>query len=172
MANAIPKNTTLDLAFRTTPEYPSGMSARLEALRKRKGLSQDGLAKLAHTSQPQIDRLEKGKRQLTVAWAKRLAPLVDAKPLDLLPPELQDPKLSLDTKKVRETGEKQSYHGLVGDELKRLLSDREGEEMALPPEAILAAIGMLTVELAALREEINEIKAKKTGPGPKGAQRK
>jgi transcriptional regulator with XRE-family HTH domain len=143
----------------------------LQALRERKGLTQEALARLAHTSQPQIDRLEKGKRQLTVAWAKRLAPLVDAKPLDLLPPELQDQKSSLDTNKVRETADKQSYHGAVGDVLHKLLSNGEGDEM-VTPGSILAAIGMLTVELAALREEVKELKAAKNDSNPKGASRK
>lgn len=54
-------------------DYQFGMST-LKDLRERKGLSQAKLASLAGTSQPQIKRLEDGSRELTVAWAERLAP--------------------------------------------------------------------------------------------------
>jgi len=46
----------------------------LRSLRLKRGFSQMELAKLAETSQPQIDRLEKGERRLTRKWAERLAP--------------------------------------------------------------------------------------------------
>lgn len=43
-------------------------------LRKQNGLTQQQLADLAGTSQPQIKRLEKGQRTLSKEWAERLAP--------------------------------------------------------------------------------------------------
>lgn len=49
-------------------------------------MSQEALAKLASTSQAQIDRLEKGQRKLTKEWAMRLAPHLGIDPSDLLFP--------------------------------------------------------------------------------------
>lgn len=56
----------------------------LTKLRHRARLSQAALAKLAHTTQPQIKRLEHGERKLTREWAQRLAPHLDAIPEDLI----------------------------------------------------------------------------------------
>ncbi|NLS19868.1 helix-turn-helix transcriptional regulator [Rhizobium sp. P40RR-XXII] len=49
----------------------------IKELREKKGLSQQQLADLAGTSQPQIKRLETGERKLTKEWAERLAPHLD-----------------------------------------------------------------------------------------------
>jgi transcriptional regulator with XRE-family HTH domain len=46
----------------------------LRKYRHAAGLSQARLAQLVRTSQPQIQRLETGKRKLTKEWAVRLAP--------------------------------------------------------------------------------------------------
>lgn len=54
---------------------------RYRTLRK---LSQQKLAELVGTSQPQIKRLESGDRQLTVNWAERLAPHLGVDPQELL----------------------------------------------------------------------------------------
>ncbi len=59
--------------------------ARIRELRERAGLSQDQLAVLANTSQPQIDRLEKGGRRVTIEWLLRLASALGCAPADLLP---------------------------------------------------------------------------------------
>lgn len=56
----------------------------LTTYRKRAGLSQGRLADLAGTSQPQIQRLEKGTRGLTKKWATILAPHVRAIPEELM----------------------------------------------------------------------------------------
>lgn len=48
------------------------------------GLTQARLAEMAGTSQPQINRLEKGDRQLTKAWAERLAPHLGVAPVSLM----------------------------------------------------------------------------------------
>lgn len=60
----------------------------LRRLRERAGLSQQQLADLASTSQPQIRRLEAGERALTTEWAIRLAPHLHCKIRDLAPVSL------------------------------------------------------------------------------------
>jgi DNA-binding XRE family transcriptional regulator len=56
----------------------------LTKFRKSAGLPQAELAKLAGTTQPTIQRLEKGLRGLSRKWAIRLAPHVGASPDDLM----------------------------------------------------------------------------------------
>ncbi len=56
----------------------------LRALRQAAGLSQEKLAELAGTSQPQINKLETGQRKLTVDWAVKLAPPLGVEPAALL----------------------------------------------------------------------------------------
>lgn len=56
----------------------------LRALRQAAGLSQEKLAELAGTSQPQINKLETGQRKLTVDWAVKLAPPLGVEPTALL----------------------------------------------------------------------------------------
>lgn len=56
----------------------------LTRFRKAAGLSQGELAGLVGTSQPQIQRLEKGYRGLSKKWAIRIAPHVKASPEDLM----------------------------------------------------------------------------------------
>jgi len=52
----------------------SGLAAlRLRALRERAGLSMQALAVRVGTSAPQINKLEKGERRLTLEWLERLA---------------------------------------------------------------------------------------------------
>lgn len=46
----------------------------LRELREEKGLSQAELARLAGTTQPQINRLERSQRTLSKDWAERLSP--------------------------------------------------------------------------------------------------
>jgi DNA-binding XRE family transcriptional regulator len=56
----------------------------LTTYRKRAGLSQSALAEKAGTSQPQIQRLEKGTRGLSKKWATKIAPIVKAFPEELM----------------------------------------------------------------------------------------
>jgi phage repressor protein C with HTH and peptisase S24 domain len=58
---------------------------RLKELRERAGLSMQALATRAGTSAPQINKLEKGERRLTVDWMTRLAPALGVELRDLLP---------------------------------------------------------------------------------------
>lgn len=53
-------------------------------LRKKIGLTQQQLAELVGTSQPQIKKLEKGQRALTKKWAEALAPHLHATPEELM----------------------------------------------------------------------------------------
>jgi transcriptional regulator with XRE-family HTH domain len=57
---------------------------RIQELRERKGWSQAELAKRVGTSQPQIDRLEKGTRRLTEDWMRRVAKALDVRATELL----------------------------------------------------------------------------------------
>jgi phage repressor protein C with HTH and peptisase S24 domain len=61
----------------------SAVKSKLREARERRGLTQEQLAEMAGTSQPQIDRLESGKRTLTIDWMVRLAPLLGVTPVDL-----------------------------------------------------------------------------------------
>lgn len=63
--------------------YHFGMGV-LTTYRKRAGLSQSALAEKAGTSQPQIQRLEKGTRGLSKKWATKIAPIVKAFPEELM----------------------------------------------------------------------------------------
>lgn len=68
------ENTIPDFAIDGDSPYRNGMTESLKNARLLAGLTQDALALLAQTSQPQIRRLENGERELTVSWARRLAP--------------------------------------------------------------------------------------------------
>lgn len=59
----------------------------LRELRETAGLSQQKLADLVGTSQPQIKRLEAGERKMTRPWALRLAPVLGVTPEQMLFPE-------------------------------------------------------------------------------------
>lgn len=57
----------------------------LKELRDAAGLSQEELAELVGTSQAQINRLETGKREMTLAWAQRLGTALRVSWTRLLP---------------------------------------------------------------------------------------
>ncbi|MBP2228019.1 phage repressor protein C with HTH and peptisase S24 domain [Azospirillum agricola] len=56
----------------------------MRELRQAAGLSQEKLAELAGTSQPQINKLETGQRKMTVDWAVKLAQPLGVEPTVLL----------------------------------------------------------------------------------------
>ena len=60
------------------------MSNRIKEFREARGLSQDKLAELAQTTRSQIVKLERGERRLTVDWMRRLAPVLNCLPADLM----------------------------------------------------------------------------------------
>lgn len=65
----------------------------LRELRQAAGLSQEKLAELAGTSQPQINKLEAGQRKMTVDWAVKLAKPLGVEPTVLLGLDLLEPPL-------------------------------------------------------------------------------
>lgn len=91
------KNTIPVFAIRKKPVYRFGMHdfERLRELREVAGLNQTELARMAGTSQPQINRLESGERELTPTWAKRLAPYLGVSPVDIIFPEMSKKPMTL-----------------------------------------------------------------------------
>lgn len=57
---------------------------RLKEIRLKLGLSQERLAEMVGTSQPQIKRLESGERAISRRWAERLAPVLGVSPTELV----------------------------------------------------------------------------------------
>ncbi len=58
---------------------------RLRYYRKLRGLTMQALAEEVGTSQQQIDRLEKGKRRLTIEWLQKLSDALQCEIVDLMP---------------------------------------------------------------------------------------
>ncbi|MBW8637039.1 helix-turn-helix transcriptional regulator [Hoeflea sp. WL0058] len=56
----------------------------IRKLREQRNLTQTELARRAQTSQPQINRLETGERQLSKEWAEKLAPHLGISPAELM----------------------------------------------------------------------------------------
>jgi SOS-response transcriptional repressor LexA len=83
IASATAKNTVLVFEYDALRHYRPAMH-KLRELRDGLGLSQQALADLAGTSQPQIRRLEAGERKLTKEWAERLAPHLQVEAVALL----------------------------------------------------------------------------------------
>ena len=61
------------------------MQNRIGILRVEKGLSLTDLARLAGTTNAQIQKLERGDRRLSLQWMSRLARALNVKMSDLLP---------------------------------------------------------------------------------------
>ena len=57
---------------------------RIRELREAQGMTQERLAELCDTSQPQIQRLEDGSRRLTEGWMRKIATALDVRPAELL----------------------------------------------------------------------------------------
>lgn len=73
---------------------------RVEALRRRKGLSREALAGLAECSASLIKSIEMGRRNLTLTTAQRLAPILDVRDLsEFYGPAVQ---LTLDAKPLHD----------------------------------------------------------------------
>lgn len=65
------------------------MHQKIKQIRKQRGFTMKKLAESIGTSQQQIDRLEKGKRRMTLEWMDRLSSALDCNITDLLPPSHQ-----------------------------------------------------------------------------------
>ena len=63
------------------------MSNQLKMLRLKAGYTMQKLADLVGTTAPQINKLEKGQRDLDKKWATRLAPFLGVRPDELIFPE-------------------------------------------------------------------------------------
>lgn len=61
-----------------------GMANRIREIRETKGLSLARVAELCGTTHQTIQRLEKGERQLTEAWMRKIADALSVKPADLV----------------------------------------------------------------------------------------
>jgi phage repressor protein C with HTH and peptisase S24 domain len=70
------------------------MQNRIRELRLKAGLSMQALADRAGTSAPQINKLEKGERRLTVDWMVRIGKALGVDPTELLPPNLTSGRTS------------------------------------------------------------------------------
>ncbi len=62
---------------------------RARELRLKSGLTLEEIAVRAGTSQPQIFRLEKGERDMTLEWMDRLSRALNCRPYEILPAEWQ-----------------------------------------------------------------------------------
>jgi transcriptional regulator with XRE-family HTH domain len=147
-------------------EYRIGMKS-MKRLREDRELSQEALAVLAKTSQPQIGRLESGTRPMTVRWAQRLAPLLGCKPIDLLPitSDIEDLPQNPDNFKEKITKAGQTLSGIDDNK-----SHQEGKKV---DDRVLRAMGRLMLEVEGMREELQEVKAAvQAQRDPKKAQRK
>src|SRR5438552_1071880 len=73
------------------------MANRIKEWRIRFGLSYARLGELAATTGPQIQKLERGERRLTIDWMLRIAAALssigqgEVHPKDLLPPDTEGP---------------------------------------------------------------------------------
>lgn len=56
-------------------------------LRKRKGLSQDGLAALLNTTRNQLGKLERSQRRLNQDWIDKIAKALDVAPHEVIGPD-------------------------------------------------------------------------------------
>src|SRR5258708_32426675 len=72
------------------PAMIKALPNRIRAFRERAGLSMQALAERAGTSAPQINKLEKGDRKLTVDWMIRLGRALGVDPKDLMVIEPQE----------------------------------------------------------------------------------
>lgn len=81
------------------------MDNRIKKWRKKRGLTMHALAKEMGTSQQQIDRLEKGKRRLTVDWMERLSRALQCDIVDLVPLAQHHSAREANTAKARVIGQ-------------------------------------------------------------------
>ncbi len=97
-----------DWNHRPTPKGQEQIN-NIRRWRKQRGLTMQDLAERIGTSQQQIDRLEKGRRRLTVDWLVRLSQGLGCELLDLLPADVASsaPK-TMRTKVIGSVGEEGS----------------------------------------------------------------
>lgn len=127
------RNTKMGLAHSLALGYQFGMGIR--ELREGLGLSQAELAEKVGTSQPQIDRLEKGQRKLSKDWAIRLAPHLKVKAQELLFAEEAQPVRLASHENVRER---------FAQGRRQIVTDRDNS-VTVPEHDIRASAGPGTI---------------------------
>jgi transcriptional regulator with XRE-family HTH domain len=80
------------LLFIPMTEYPN----RIYELRRAKGWSQQDLAEIVGCSKMHISGMERGKRELSLDWMRRLAHAFNVPPVDILADEDNPDRLSED----------------------------------------------------------------------------
>lgn len=91
--------------------------SEIRRLRQIKGWSQQHLADLAGTSQPQIKRLEAGERKLSIEWAERLAPHLGVSAKDLMFPDGKD-QADTPQQRIRQFLDEEGITDIDPDEIK------------------------------------------------------
>ena len=61
------------------------VAQRIQEVRKRKGITQEGLAERAHIDRAHMFRIESGKVSITLATLEAVAAALGVRPKDLLP---------------------------------------------------------------------------------------
>lgn len=87
----------------------------IRKLREQRGLTQTELARRVHTSQPQINRLEAGERQLSKEWAEKLAPHLGISPVDLMFGPVPEDGATPDFSDLKENGSNAAIGSLLMD---------------------------------------------------------
>lgn len=81
----------IPIKFANGQDIPMGYLERLKELRRRKGLTQAGLAEILGVEQPTIQRWEKGKREPDLTQLLALASALDVDPGALIDPTIATP---------------------------------------------------------------------------------
>lgn len=95
---------------------------RLKNFRKLKGLSGEALGDLVGTNKSKISKLESGEQTLDTKWAKKLAPHLGVKPVQLLPDMESEDDLIRQIQNLAEE-ERRLVDGLV----QTILNNRRGK---------------------------------------------
>lgn len=106
------------------------MKNRIKEFRVIKGLSQEKLGSMLHTTKQTISRLEKGRLPLTQHWMERIAPLLGRQPHELITPEHEERIYA---------GERRSPRSLFQDTVNTMTATEEAAEifktiMTAPPD--------------------------------------
>lgn len=90
---------------------------KIKELREKAGLSQQQLADMVRSSQPQIQRLEKSKRTLSKKWAELLAPPLRTSPQQLLFETVEEEPLTKYTEIVRKNVTQDLPNASISDKI-------------------------------------------------------